>query len=131
MLIAIDVTVVIRIVQVKMASDGGSMELKQLCCYFHVGGHFKSNPEGIAQYIGGNVKMRNIKEGIKLESLREMIASWLEVDCNNCDIKYTIMFDEKVLIDLDDEEEVVNLFAQMKGLVTSIWHQKKMITHLP
>ena len=94
-----------------MASDGGSMELKQLCCYFHVGGHFKSNPEGIAQYIGGYVKMRNIKEGIKLESLREMIASWLGVDCNNCDIKYTIMFDEKVLIDLDDEEEVVNLFA--------------------
>ena len=40
-----------------------------------------------------------------------MIASWLEVDCNNCDIKYTIMFDEKVLIDLDDEEKVVNLFA--------------------
>ena len=55
--------------------------------------------------------MRNIKEGIKLESLREMIASWLEVDCNNCDIKYTIMYDEKVLIDLDDEEEVVNLFS--------------------
>ena len=81
-----------------MASDGGSMELKQLCCYFHVGGHFKSNSEGIAQYIGGNVKMRNIKEGIKLESLREMIASWLGVDCNNCDIKYTIMFDEKVLM---------------------------------
>ena len=94
-----------------MASDGGSMKFKQLCCYFHVGGHFKSNPEGIAQYIGGNVKMRNIKEGIKLESLREMIASWLGVDCNNCDIKYTIMFDEKVLIDLDEEEEVVNLFA--------------------
>ena len=60
-----------------MASDGGSMELKQLCCYFHVGGNFKSNPEGIAQYIGGYVKMRNIKEGIKLESLREMIVSWL------------------------------------------------------
>ena len=33
------------------------------------------------------------------------------VDGNNCDIKYTIMYDEKVLIDLDDEEEVVNLFA--------------------
>ena len=94
-----------------MASDGGSMELKQLCCYFHVGGNFKSNPEGIAQYIGGYVKMRNIKEGIKLESLREMIASWFGVDGNNCDIKYTIMYDEKVLIDLDDEEEVVNLFA--------------------
>ena len=99
-----------------MASDGGSMELKQLCCYFHVGGNFKSNPEGIAQYIGGYVKMRNIKEGIKLESLREMIASWLGVDCNNCDIKYTIMFDEKVLIDLDDEEEVVNLFAHNEGI---------------
>ena len=58
----INVTVVFRIVQVKMAHEGGSREFKQLCCYFHVGGHFKSNSEGIAQYIGGNVKMRNIRE---------------------------------------------------------------------
>ena len=94
-----------------MAHEGGSREFEQLCCYIHVEGHFISNSEGIGQYIGGNVKMRNIKEGIKLESLREMIASWLGVDENNCDIKYTIMYDEKVLIDLDDEEEVVNLFA--------------------
>ena len=106
------VTVVIRVIQIKVAHKGGSRKFKQLCCYFLVGGHFESNPEGIAQYIGGNVKMRNIKEEIKLESLREIIATWLGVDCNNCDIKYIIMFDEKVLIDLDDEEEVVNLFEE-------------------
>ena len=75
--------------------------------------------------------MRNIKEGIKLESLREMIASWLEVDCNNCDIKYTIMFDEKVLIDLNDEEEVVNLFAHNERISHIYIAPKKMITHLP
>ena len=122
------VTVVIRVIQIKVAHKGGSRKFKQLCCYFLVGGHFESNPEGIAQYIGGNVKMRNIKEGIKLESLREMNASWLGVDGNNFDIKYTIMYDEKVLIDLDDEEEVVNLFAHNERIYIG---QKKLRTHLP
>ena len=68
-----------------------------------------SDVENVKCYVA-NVNMY-VTVVIRIESLREMIASWLEVDCNNCDIKYIIMYDENVLIDLDDEEEVVNLFA--------------------
>ena len=55
-----------------------------------------SDVENVKCYVA-NVNMY-VTVVIRIESLREMIASWLEVDCNNCDIKYTIMFDEKVLM---------------------------------
>lgn len=93
-----------------MALDGGSRELKVLCCYFHVGGKFVCNSEGKSEYKGGGVKMKTIKEGITFEDLRLMISSWLGMDSNMCDIKYTVSFDEKMLIDLNDDGEVGNLF---------------------
>ena len=37
--------------------------------------------------------MKNIKEGIKLEGMREIIASRLGVNCNKCEIKYIIVHD--------------------------------------
>ena len=45
-----------------------------------------------------------------------MIAAWLELDRNICDMKYTVRHDEKMLINLNDDDEVMNLFAYNEGI---------------
>ena len=55
-----------------------------------------------------------------------MIALWLGMDCNICEMKYNVMFDEKTLINLDDDDEVVNLFAYNERIVHIYIAQKDM-----
>lgn len=103
-----------------------AISVKELCCYFHTGGKFEINCEGVVQYNGGDVKFKVIREGITLEDLKSMIALWLGMDCNICEMKYNVMFDEKTLINLDDDDEVVNLFAYNERIVHIYIAQKDM-----
>ena len=91
-------------------------QVKELYCYFHVGGKFEINAEGVVQYNDGYLKMKSMREGITFDALRSMIAAWLGLDCNICDMKYTVRHDEKMLINLDDDDEVMNLFAYNEGI---------------
>ncbi|KAK4270865.1 hypothetical protein QN277_019633 [Acacia crassicarpa] len=84
---------------------------KSLICFFHVGGEFVTNSEGKVKYNGGSVSVKSIKEGIKVEELRLMIGEWFGLDGNGCDIKYTLSFDEKVLVDMVDDYEMENMFS--------------------
>ncbi|XP_028755409.1 uncharacterized protein LOC114714806 [Neltuma alba] len=93
-----------------MTSNIRSRSSKRLPCYFHVGGNFVENGDGEVKYYGGTVRVRVIKEGIRLEDLRVMIGEWFGVDSNGCDIKYTLGFNDSILIDLIDDDEVDNLF---------------------
>ena len=72
---------------------------------------FEINAEGVVQYNDGYLKMKSMREGITFDALRSMIAAWLRLDCNICDMKCTVRHDEKMLINLDDDDEVINLFA--------------------
>ena len=74
-------------------------QVKELCCYFHIGGKFEINAQGVVQYNGGNLKMKIMREGITYDILRSMIASWLGLYCNICVMKYNVRHDEKMLID--------------------------------
>ncbi|XP_028772552.1 uncharacterized protein LOC114729679 [Neltuma alba] len=73
-------------------------------------GKFVEKDNGEVKYCGGTVRVRVINEGTKLEDLRAMIGEWFSMDCHGCDIKYTLSFDERVLVDLIDDGEVDNLF---------------------
>ncbi|KAK4263850.1 hypothetical protein QN277_029211 [Acacia crassicarpa] len=83
---------------------------KSLICFFHVGGggEFVANGEGEVKYNGGNVRVKALKEGMKLEELRVMIGEWFGIDG---DIKYTVSFDENILIDMVDDDEMENIFT--------------------
>ena len=83
---------------------------KSLICFFHVGGEFVTNVEGEVKYSGGNVRVKSIKEGMMVKELRVMIGVWFGIDGYRCDIKYTLNFDEKILVDLIDDSEMENLF---------------------
>ncbi|XP_028804019.1 uncharacterized protein LOC114759092 [Neltuma alba] len=87
-----------------------STSSKRLACYFHADGKFVENDDGEVKYCGGTVRVRVINEGTKIEDLRAMIGEWFSMDCHDCDIKYTLSFDERVLVDLIDDGEVDNLF---------------------
>ena len=50
-------------------------QVKELCCYFHIGGKFEINAEGVVQYNGGYLKMKSMREGITFDALRSMIAA--------------------------------------------------------
>ncbi|XP_028755190.1 uncharacterized protein LOC114714610 [Neltuma alba] len=65
---------------------------------------------GKVRYNGGGVRLRSIKDGLRLDELRLMISEWIGGDGRNYDIKYTVAFDEKTLIDLHDNAEMYNLF---------------------
>ncbi|XP_028755832.1 uncharacterized protein LOC114715203 [Neltuma alba] len=93
-----------------MNFEAGSSCGKELFCYFHVGGKFVTNGEGEVRYNGGGVRLRSIKDGLTLDELRLMISEWIGGDGRNYDIKYTVAFDEKTLIDLHDNAEMYNLF---------------------
>ncbi|XP_028787196.1 uncharacterized protein LOC114743169 [Neltuma alba] len=93
-----------------MTSNIRSTSSKRLACYFHVGGKFAENGDGEVKYYGGTVRVRVIKEGIRLEDLRVMIGEWFGVGSNGCDIKYTLGLNDRILIDLIDDDEVDNLF---------------------
>ncbi|XP_028751769.1 uncharacterized protein LOC114711525 [Neltuma alba] len=77
---------------------------------FSCGGKFVTNGEGEVRYNGGGVRLRSIKDGLTLDELRLMISEWIGGDGRNYDIKYTVAFDEKTLIDLHDNAEMYNLF---------------------
>ncbi|XP_028786037.1 uncharacterized protein LOC114741961 [Neltuma alba] len=77
---------------------------------FSCGGEFVTNGEGEVRYNGGGVRLRSIKDGLTLDELRLMISEWIGGDGRNYDIKYTVAFDEKTLIDLHDNAEMYNLF---------------------
>ena len=50
-------------------------QLLELCCYFHIGGKFEINAEGVVQYNDGYLKMKSMREGITFDALRSMIAA--------------------------------------------------------
>ncbi|XP_028780352.1 uncharacterized protein LOC114736641 [Neltuma alba] len=93
-----------------MRSNIGSTSSKRRACYFHVGGNCAENGDGEVKYNGGTVRVGVIKKSIRLEDLRVTIGGWFGVDSNNCDIKYTLGFDDGISIDLIDDDEVDNLF---------------------
>ena len=93
-----------------MAFDRGCSSSKELACCFHVAGKCVTNSKGESQYNWGSVRVRSIKEGITVGDLRLMITSWLGINCNSCDLKYTVSFDETILIDLIDDSDLENLF---------------------
>ena len=47
-------------------------EVRELYCYFHIGGKFEFNSEGVVQYNGGYLKMKSMREGITFDALRSM-----------------------------------------------------------
>ena len=81
---------------------------KSLICFFHVGGDFVANGEGQVKYNGGSVRLKSLKEGMKLEELRVMIGEWFGIDG---DIKYSLSFDENILVDMVNDDEMENLFT--------------------
>ncbi|XP_028788172.1 uncharacterized protein LOC114744149 [Neltuma alba] len=69
-----------------------------------------TNDKGEVRYNEGDIRLRSIKDGLTLDELRLMISKWIGGDGRNYDIKYTVAFDEKTLIDLHDNAEMYNLF---------------------
>ncbi|KAK4256443.1 hypothetical protein QN277_009306 [Acacia crassicarpa] len=47
---------------------------------------------------------------MKVEELGVMIGQWFGLDGNGCDIKYTLSFDEKILVGMIDDYKMENLF---------------------
>ena len=89
---------------------GGNTFFKVTYLFFPCWGEFVTNGEGEVKYNGGSVRVKSLKEGLKLEELRVMIGQWFGIDGHGCDIKYTLSFDEKVLVDMIDDYEMENLF---------------------
>ncbi|XP_028784609.1 uncharacterized protein LOC114740576 [Neltuma alba] len=87
-------------------------------------GEFVTNGEGEVRYNGGGVRLRSIKDGLTLDELRLMICEWIGGDGRNYDIKYTVAFDEKTLIDLHDNAEMYNLF-QYNGNSSHVYVAEK------
>ncbi|KAI9127952.1 hypothetical protein K1719_000945 [Acacia pycnantha] len=42
-------------------SPMASASLKELFCYFHIGGHFVTNAEGKTHYVGGRSNVHSVK----------------------------------------------------------------------
>ena len=77
-------------------------------CYFHVGGNFEKSVEGGDKYCGGNTWSKSLQQGVTFEELKGLVGEWFNIDEMLCEMKYTMKFDEKVLVDLinDDELEI-------------------------
>ncbi|XP_054786991.1 uncharacterized protein LOC129293202 [Prosopis cineraria] len=86
-----------------------SASLKELFCYFHIGGEFVTNAEGKMYYEGGRSNGRVIKEGMTREELIGIITSCMEYQSNGAEMKYTIKFDSNTFLDLEDDEGVAQL----------------------
>ena len=82
---------------------------KSLMCYFHVGGNFENNVEGGDKYCGGNTRSKSLQQGVTFEELKGLVGEWFNIDWMLCEMKYTMKFDEKVLVDLINDE-LKNLF---------------------
>ena len=83
---------------------------KSLMCYFHVGGNFEKNVEGGVKYCGGNTRSKSLQQGVTFEELKGLVGEWFNIDGMVCGMKYTVKFDEKVLVDLINDDELKNLF---------------------
>ena len=83
---------------------------KSLMCYFHVGGNFEKNVEGGDKYCGGNIRSKGLQQGVTFEELKGLVGEWFNIDEMVCEMKYTMKFDEKVLVDLINDDELENLF---------------------
>ncbi|KAK4284109.1 hypothetical protein QN277_000982 [Acacia crassicarpa] len=86
-----------------------SASLKEIFCYFHIGGHFVMNAEGKTHYVGGRSNGRVIKEHMTREELIRIITSCMEYQLNGAEMKYTIKFDSSTFLDLEDDEGVAQL----------------------
>ena len=79
-------------------------------CYFHVGGNFEKNVEGGDKYCGGNIRFKTLQQWVTFEELKGLVGEWFNIDEMVCEMKYTVKFDEKVLVDLINDDELENLF---------------------
>ena len=79
-------------------------------CYFHVEGNFEKNVEGGDKYCGGNTRSKCLQQGVTFEKLKGLVGEWFNIDEMVCEMKYTVKFDEKVLVDLINDDELENLF---------------------
>ena len=50
------------------------------------------------------------QQGVTFEELKGLVGEWFNIDEMVCEIKYTMKFDEKVLVDLINDDELENLF---------------------
>ena len=79
-------------------------------CYFHVGGNFEKSVEGGDKYCGGNTRSKSLQQGVTFEKLKGLVGEQFNIDGMVCEMKYTVKFDEKVLVDLINDDELKNLF---------------------
>ena len=70
-----------------------SASLKEIFCYFHVGGQLVKGTDGKMRYDGGRSKGRIIKEGMTHEELKGIITSCMEYQVSEAEMKFTIKFD--------------------------------------
>ena len=79
-------------------------------CYFHVGGNFEKIVEGGDKFCSGNTRSKSLQQGVTFEELKGLVGEWFNIDGMVCEMKYTVKFDEKVLVDLINDDELKNLF---------------------
>ena len=77
---------------------------------FSCWGNFEKNVEGGDKYCGGNTRSKCLQQGVTFEKLKGLVGEWFNIDEMVCEMKYTMKFDEKVLVDLINDDELENLF---------------------
>ena len=90
--------------------------------FFLCWGNFEKSVEGGDKYCGGNTRSKSLQQGVTFEELKGLVGEWFNIDGMVCEMKYTVKFDEKVLVDLINDDELENLFRYNENFAETWTH---------